>query len=153
MSTRSAVLLIAGNTLGLIHQVDHILRYDHSGWPFRPEVTPFTFSWLLFGLGLLPFVIRRPWLRLVPVATLLVLVQTAHIFIETPADKYSVWATGVSAEPDALGQPNLLQISSPLGYLAAGIALSVTIVLLCSLWSLAKDARGWHDHDRTADRT
>ncbi len=144
MSTRSAMLLIAATLLGLVHQVDHILRYDHSGWPFRPEVSPFTFSWLLFGLGLLPFVIRRrPWLRLVPVGLLLALVQTAHIVIETPRDQYRVWATGVSTEPDALGHSNLLGITSPLvGYLAAGIALAVTALLTLSLLSLAQDAAG-----------
>src|SRR5438045_1454539 len=34
--------------IGLLHHTDHVLRYDHSGWPFRPEVTPFTFSLLVY---------------------------------------------------------------------------------------------------------
>jgi hypothetical protein len=39
----------------VLHHVDHVLRFDHSGWPFKAEVTPFTFSLLvnrviLFGL-------------------------------------------------------------------------------------------------------
>ncbi len=38
---------------GLLHHVDHVVRGNHSGWPFREEVTPFTFSLLVYAL-LLP---------------------------------------------------------------------------------------------------
>jgi hypothetical protein len=122
--------------------VDHILRYDHSGWPFRAEVTPFTFSWLFFALGLAPLVVRRPWLRLAPVVLLLVGVQAAHTFIETPLDQYSMWATGVSHDPAASGERNLLGITSvPLGLLAASVAVAVGLAFLAALVSLAVDAR------------
>jgi MFS superfamily sulfate permease-like transporter len=128
--------------LGLVHQVDHILRYDHSGWPFRPEVSLFTFSWVFFALGLAPLVMSRPWLRLVPVTLLLMGVQAAHILIETPHDQYSVWATGVSHDPASMGEPNLLGITSaPLGLLAAGVALALSAVFLAALVSLTVDAR------------
>jgi small-conductance mechanosensitive channel len=33
--------------------VDHVVRGNHSGWPFREAVTPFTFSLLVYAL-LLP---------------------------------------------------------------------------------------------------
>ena len=33
------LILVAGG-LGLVHHTDHVLRFDHSGWPFRPEVSP-----------------------------------------------------------------------------------------------------------------
>ena len=35
---------------GLMHHADHVIRGNHSGWPFQPEVTPFTFSLLIYAL-------------------------------------------------------------------------------------------------------
>src|ERR671916_2655351 len=35
---------------GLLHHVDHVVRRDHSGWPFQDEVSPFTFSLLIYAL-------------------------------------------------------------------------------------------------------
>ena len=35
--------MLAAAGLGVIHLLDHVLRADHSGWPFLDEVTPFTF--------------------------------------------------------------------------------------------------------------
>ena len=44
----------AGVTIfGIFHHVDHVVRGNHSGWPFQEEVTPFTFSLLIYAL-LLP---------------------------------------------------------------------------------------------------
>ena len=39
--------------LGFFHHVDHVVRGNHSGWPFEEVVTPFTFSLLIYAL-LLP---------------------------------------------------------------------------------------------------
>ena len=50
------VLLALGvlvTVFGLLHHVDHVVRGNHSGWPFVEEVTPFTFSLLVYAL-LLP---------------------------------------------------------------------------------------------------
>ena len=50
------VLLALGvivTVFGVLHHVDHIVRGNHSGWPFREAVTPFTFSLLVYAL-LLP---------------------------------------------------------------------------------------------------
>jgi hypothetical protein len=38
---------------GIFHHLDHIVRGNHSGWPFQEEVSPFTFSLLIYAL-LLP---------------------------------------------------------------------------------------------------
>ncbi len=38
---------------GIVHHVDHVVRGDHSGWPFEEAVTPFTYSLLIYAL-LLP---------------------------------------------------------------------------------------------------
>ena len=49
-------LLVLGalvTAFGFLHHVDHVVRGNHSGWPFREEVTPFTFSLLIYAL-LLP---------------------------------------------------------------------------------------------------
>jgi len=49
-------LLIAAASVtifGIFHHVDHVVRGNHSGWPFEEAVTPFTFSLLIYAL-LLP---------------------------------------------------------------------------------------------------
>jgi hypothetical protein len=52
---RTWLLIGAGCTtiFGLLHHVDHVVRGNHSGWPFEEAVTPFTFSLLIYAL-LLP---------------------------------------------------------------------------------------------------
>lgn len=45
-STRNLLLLAI--VLAVIHHADHVLRVDHSGWPFRAMVTPFTFSLIAY---------------------------------------------------------------------------------------------------------
>jgi hypothetical protein len=49
-------LLVLGalvTAFGILHHLDHVVRGNHSGWPFIEEVTPFTFSLLVYAL-LLP---------------------------------------------------------------------------------------------------
>jgi hypothetical protein len=41
------------DNLWFFHHVDHVVRGNHSGWPFEEVVTPFTFSLLIYAL-LLP---------------------------------------------------------------------------------------------------
>ena len=52
---RTWLLIGAGCTtiFGILHHVDHVVRGNHSGWPFEKVVTPFTFSLLIYAL-LLP---------------------------------------------------------------------------------------------------
>ena len=49
------LLVLAGCTtvFGSMHHVDHVVRGNHSGWPFEQTITPFTFSLLIYAL-LLP---------------------------------------------------------------------------------------------------
>ena len=62
------VLLVLGvmvTVFGMLHHVDHVVRGNHSGWPFRETVTPFTFSLLVYAL-LLPGIymnLRAGWRR------------------------------------------------------------------------------------------
>ncbi|MDQ3931447.1 MAG: hypothetical protein M3252_01210 [Actinomycetota bacterium] len=50
--------------LGLLHHADHVGRADHSSWPFRPEVGPFTFTLLIYPVLVLVLLARRQhWMR------------------------------------------------------------------------------------------
>ena len=63
--TRGEWMLLAVVALAFAHHVDHVLRADNSGWPFTPEVTPFTISLLVYPILALDFLLlrRRPWVR------------------------------------------------------------------------------------------
>jgi hypothetical protein len=136
-------VLLAGFAVGFAHHIDHVLRYDHSGWPFRPDVTPFTFSLAVYPLLLAALLLRnRPWLRAALVLTVLIAVQAAHVFVETPVQQFQTWADGVSSEPYAVGAPNLLGIASPVaGFLSAGISLALSVLLITALVSFVIEAR------------
>lgn len=142
-SRGSKVLLEITFVLGVLHLVDHVLRADHSGWPFVEEVTPFTFFAVAFPpIALFAHFDRsRPWLRVGLLAFLLVGLLFAHSSLETPGDQYGVWATNASTEPHALGWPNLLNIESPvLGVLAVIEAMLLNLFLLAAVVSLVADA-------------
>lgn len=141
--TRSDMLVITAIILGLLHHVDHVLRVDHSGWPFRSEVSPFTFSLLVYPLLLLGLLWRaRPWLRFGCVALVLVAVQFAHTFLETPSHQFGTWAHNASDEAWAINQPNLLHTRSvALGYSAVLLSILLSLMLLCATISLFLDAR------------
>ena len=70
--TRGEKYLAIGFVIGVCHHIDHVLRYDHSGWPFRPEVTPFTYSLLVYPIFLVAALSRNyPLLRITATALLL----------------------------------------------------------------------------------
>lgn len=50
--SRRALLTAAAVTtvFAVLHHADHVIRGTHSGWPFQAEVTPFTFSLLMYAL-------------------------------------------------------------------------------------------------------
>jgi hypothetical protein len=51
-SSRRWLLIFASSAtvFSVLHHVDHVVRGNHSGWPFQAEVTPFTFSLLIYAL-------------------------------------------------------------------------------------------------------
>jgi hypothetical protein len=58
-------LLVLGalvTLFGVLHHMDHVVRGNHSGWPFKEAVTPFTFSLLIYAL-LLPGIYMNVWGR------------------------------------------------------------------------------------------
>jgi hypothetical protein len=51
-SSRRWLLIFASSAtvFSVLHHVDHVARGNHSGWPFQAEITPFTFSLLIYVL-------------------------------------------------------------------------------------------------------
>ena len=51
-SSRRWLLIFASSAtvFSVLHHLDHVARGNHSGWPFQAEVTPFTFSLLIYAL-------------------------------------------------------------------------------------------------------
>ena len=142
ISTRSRGLVSATVFVGLLHHTDHVLRADHSGWPFTPVVTPFTFSLLAYPILLavlfgsrLPLGIRAALLSLLTAFTI-----GAHTLIETPRMQYASWALNRSIDP-ALGPiPNLLCTQSPeLGVAAVLTSLVLNLLLFTGTISVGLD--------------
>lgn len=136
-----ALLAVVG--LGLLHHADHVLRVDHSGWPFKSEFSPFTISLIVYPIALIVLWQRhRPWLRVGLVAAVLVATQATHVLVETPADQYGVWADNMSSVDDTLGDPNLLEIESDaLGFVAAGVSILLSAAMVTTLLLLIQNAR------------
>ena len=140
--TQSEKLLGAALGLALVHHVDHVLRVDHSGWPFLAEVTPFTFSLLVYPLFLAVFMLRaKPWARVGGTAVLFLFATLSHTFLETPMDQYQTWAYG-SRFPGHEGQHNLLGWDSKvLGICAVIVTVLLSATLLGALVGFVRDAR------------
>ena len=120
--SRAEKLALATAALGVLHHIDHVLRVDHSGWPFRSDVTPFTYSLLVYVI-IAAVLIARGWprLRIGSSAVLALFPTVAHIFLETPADQYVTWA----ARPEI----NWLGVSSPI---LGGVSVLITVLLSLS---------------------
>jgi hypothetical protein len=140
--SRGEKLLAAAATLAVLHHTDHVLRVDHSGWPFLSQVTPFTFSLLVYPIFLSVFLTRsKPWYRAAAAAVLFLFATLSHTFLETPVDQYHTWAYG-SNFPGHVGQHNLLGFDSKmLGAVAVVVTVLLSLTLLASLLEFLKDAR------------
>ena len=136
--SRAERLTIVTASLGMLHHVDHVLRFDHSGWPFRGDVSPFTFSLLVYPLIAAVLLLKnRPWARVVMALILFLFATLAHIFLETPVDQYDTWAH----RPD-VNLPNVR--SALLGWLAGvvTVALSASALLtVIAYWKEAQSSR------------
>jgi hypothetical protein len=142
--THGEWMLLGVVALAFLHHVDHVLRADNSGWPFTPDVTPFTISLLVYPIFVLDFLLLRdrPWVRVGLVAVLFAALQVTHAIFEPPADQYGTWADGTSAVPHALGQPNLLHTASPiLGAISVAVSTLLSLAVLAALVLLAREAR------------
>ena len=148
-------MLLGVVALAVLHHLDHVLRADNSGWPFTPNVTPFTISLLVYPIFVLDFLVLRdrPWVRVGLVAVLFVALQVTHAIVEPPANQYGTWANGTSAVPHALGQPNLLDTASPvLGALSVTVSSLLSLTVLAALVLLAREARADQHQPAASER-
>jgi len=128
-------LLTTAFVLSALHIADHVLRVDHSGWPFRPEVTPFTFSLLAFPMLLFAlFGSRRLyWWRWSLLLAAIVATVFAHVAIETPPMQFAMWAHNQSSDPHQQGFQNIPHMESPtLGIVAMILAMALNVTAVTS---------------------
>lgn len=156
LSKRSAIIIGAAIIIGLVHHTDHVLRVDHSGWPFRPDVNPFTFSLLAYPILLFALLgpARLFWLR-----WLFFLIGTgftlwAHTMVETPSMQYAMWADNHSLEPQQPDTHNLLGLRSPvMGMVAVAVAMILNLVLVAGVLSMLRDGLGRARKSRASNTT
>ncbi len=147
-------LVLVAIPLGLLHHADHVGRADHSSWPFRPEVGPFTFTLLVYPVLVLVFLARRRhWIRITGLGLASLFTLLAHSLIEPPQQIFGTWANNLSTpaplytvDPEYIH--NLFGVESPLlGVLAALLSVILTAVLLVALALAIRDSRR-SDHTR-----
>jgi hypothetical protein len=141
-------LVLVAIGLGLLHHADHVGRADHSSWPFRPEVGPFTFTLLIYPVLVLVLLAGgRHWLRVVGLGAVALFTLLAHTLIEPPQQIYGTWANNLSTPAplytvDPEHMHNLLDVQSPLLGVLATILSTVLTALLLVAWAVAiRDAR------------
>jgi hypothetical protein len=141
-------LVLIAIPLGLLHHADHVGRADHSSWPFRPEVGPFTFTLLIYPVLVLVLLAPRGhWVRVAGLGLVSLFTLLAHSLIEPPQQIYGTWANNLSTPAplysvDPEHMHNLLDVESPLlGVLATVLAIVLTALLLVA-WAVAiRDTR------------
>lgn len=127
----TTALLGAALVFALLHHVDHVLRVDHSGWPFRSAVTPFTFS--LFAYPVILFALFGPrrlfWWRWLLLLLATAFTLYAHSAIESPHMQFAMWAEDRSLDPHGAGLHNLLRVrSEAFGALAVAIGMALNLI-------------------------
>ncbi len=134
--------------LGLLHHADHVGRADHSSWPFRPEVGPFTFTLVIYPVLVLVLLARRQhWVRVIGLGLVSLFTLFAHTLIEPPQQIYGTWAYNLSTPAplytvDPEHMHNLLDVeSSLLGILATTLSTVLTALLLIAWVAAIRDAR------------
>ncbi len=139
-------LVVAGIGFGLLHHADHVLRADHYGFPFKPQVTLYTFTlgfYLVFAAVL--FARSRPWFRVGAMGFVVAGTVFAHTLIEPPQQIFGTWADNVSRAaplfvPD--GSSNMLHIeSTPIAIVAVLNVLLLQAALIGALWLFILEAR------------
>jgi hypothetical protein len=141
-------LILVVIPLGLLHHADHVGRADHSAWPFRPEVAPFTFTLLIYPVLVLVFLARgRHWMRVAGLGIVSLFTLLAHTLIEPPQQIFGTWANNLSTpaplyEVDPEHMHNLFDVEWPLlGVLATVLSIALTALLFIA-WAVAiRDAR------------
>ena len=138
----SEKLLIAGTVVGVLHHVDHVLRLDHSGWPFIVKVTPFTYSLVVYPIILVALLARsRPKLRAACTGMVCLFATFSHSYFETPLDQFTTWTHG-SQSAGHVGEHGLLGIQSTvMGIVAVTITILLSTLFLAATIAFIKDSR------------
>ena len=138
--------------LGGLHFVDHVVRgsivlehsldprWNHSGWPFLPSVTPFTFS--LFGVallligGLIGTARGRFWALywLIVFILLAALVTFVHFLGPEPELPRVIYSTYAAAGAPAIGVLALVDFFALVSVLIAGTINAVLVARESSHW-------------------
>jgi len=143
LSRATKILLTWTIAVGLMHHIDHVMRADHSGWPFLSQVTPFTYSLLAYPMLLFVLLAKQTslWPRFAAVAALTAFTLFAHIEIETPYMQYAMWTLNRSVDPHVKHVQNIFSVQSPgLGIIAVAIGMTLNALLVLSSASLFADA-------------
>jgi hypothetical protein len=93
--TRSDVLKWTAVSIAAIHLTDHVVRNNHSGWPFTNKVTPATAAYLgipaIVGAGLY---FDGPGYWVVADSLLFAAAALTHTLVEPPHDIHEPWQNG-----------------------------------------------------------
>lgn len=137
-----AKLLTVALFLSVLHHADHILRIDHSGWPFIPPTSPFTYSLVVYPVFISVFLnLGKPLYCAVVTALLFAFATLSHIFFEPLSDKFHTWAYG-SNLPGHVDEKNLLGIrSAVIGIVSVSIAVLLSVALLLALIAFVNEIR------------
>ena len=147
LSRSTLNLLLLAIVLAVIHHADHVLRVDHSGWPFRAMVTPFTFSLIAYPVLLFALLGRASlfWLRFALLAIGAALTVFAHATLESPRMQYAMWAYNRSLEPQFWDVRNLCGIQSgTMGVIAVIVSMALNVTLVATCVSMLRDGLGRH---------
>jgi hypothetical protein len=140
--TKSEKWLCFTFALSLLHHIDHILRIDHSGFPFLPRVSPFTYSLFVYPIFLIIALSRKQsWYRIIGTTVLFLFATISHIFFEPMKDKFHTWAYGSNLKYH-IGEQNMLGYNSKiLGVCSIALAILLSLSLLVTLVLFIKEAR------------
>ncbi len=135
----TARLLLLALILAFLHHVDHALRVDHSGWPFKDQITPFTYS-----LGAYPVILfallgprRLFWLRWVFLAAATLFTLYAHTVVESPYAQFHMWAENSSVH--TAGVRNAFGVESrAMGLVSVCVAMTLNIVAVVSTFAMLR---------------
>jgi hypothetical protein len=131
---RSDIIMWSTLTLGALHHVDHVLRDNHSGFPFTKNVNEFTAS-----LAIYPIILSGHFFDLGPnywitvESAALIGLGLAHTLVEPPSHQHDPWANGT----------NLLGVKSKaLGRTSQAVSVLLWVGMAAHLGSSIAD--GFH---------
>lgn len=98
------VIVALPTLLGVAHHVDHIVRGNHVGWPLTPELTPFTYSLVIYPAITVGLYLtatdragRRFWTGFFACSTtLLAVIHLGPWAVEPPTDVIAPYADPVA---------------------------------------------------------